>query len=637
MSQENNFIPEQKIYKPLSPFKLFVKSNFPFIEATFEALDNYGLYCKIVEYLNTVISNENEVEENVRLLYNAFVELNNYVSNYFDNLDVQEEINNKLDDMAEAGTLEEIISAYLNSKAIFGFDNVSEMKEATNLIAGSYAKTLGFYEKNDGGAGLYKIRNYEISENINEMDLILINDEYVAELITINYISLEMLGSNNTDNDDDSEYLERAFEIAKTKKIDLIINNIHLIDNDITLDGNASNFNIISNGYLIPEGTINLSNIKDSTISIKLKNGGQNDIDSYGCIITKMKYCKIYMEAHNVHKTAFYVYTSNTNNTNSNWCECYVKGQDNLRTLLHGAKQYSSVDSSAFGSYIDIEDRSPSYGICFRACSDVTILHFENQFDDATWQKNSLEFLYCGVIHCSHVACGANAKNLIYLINTRIFIDNVFVLAEDKTEGDPNIPSVVTGIYAEGGGSIKINNITNHGCKYAVDMSQMTDQACKDSYIYNVYNLYDSISEQRKGGIYVPKVTNKILYNYNMNNTDIIKDAHSLITLNANITTNEFNVFKDGNKYEVVMSFSVSSNIASNSELFSIDTNFHKLGKFYFGEIYDRTSIALKSLCFIASNSFVCRNTDSLVTDHTYYAHITFYGTYSLLSVFPTF
>lgn len=121
MSQENNFIPEQEPYKKLTPFKLFVKSNFPFIEATYEALDNYGLYCKVVEYLNNVISNENAVESNVNELYDAFVSLNTYVSEFFDNLDVQEEVNNKLDEMVEDGTLDEIINTNI-------FDNKIDCK-----------------------------------------------------------------------------------------------------------------------------------------------------------------------------------------------------------------------------------------------------------------------------------------------------------------------------------------------------------------------------------------------------------------------------------------------------------------------------------------------------------------------------
>ena len=217
MSQENNFIPELQPYKRLSPFRLFVKSNFPFIENTYESLDNYGLYCKVVEHLNNVIANENTVESNVQALYNAFVELNTYVSNYFDNLDVQDEINNKLDDMVEQGTLQEIISAYLNSKAIFGFDTVADMKSAENLIDGSYAKTLGYYESNDGGSALYRIRERDFEDVIDNAKLILMEDEtLVAEIINENIINIKQLGAKGDGETDDSGVFKIAFNSYST-------------------------------------------------------------------------------------------------------------------------------------------------------------------------------------------------------------------------------------------------------------------------------------------------------------------------------------------------------------------------------------------------------------------------------------
>jgi hypothetical protein len=40
-------------------YPLWCKSNFPFIEDTFEALDTYGLICKIVQYLNETKQNLN--------------------------------------------------------------------------------------------------------------------------------------------------------------------------------------------------------------------------------------------------------------------------------------------------------------------------------------------------------------------------------------------------------------------------------------------------------------------------------------------------------------------------------------------------------------------------------------------------
>ena len=44
----------------------------------------------------------------------AFKELKTFVNDYFDNLDVQEEINNKLDEMAEDGTLNELFDGYFD-------------------------------------------------------------------------------------------------------------------------------------------------------------------------------------------------------------------------------------------------------------------------------------------------------------------------------------------------------------------------------------------------------------------------------------------------------------------------------------------------------------------------------------------
>ena len=67
--------------------------------------------CNYLE--NTVIptvNNNTDVTNEMQGLYN---ELHDYVEHYFDNLDVQQEINNKLDTMAEDGTLISIIAPYL--------------------------------------------------------------------------------------------------------------------------------------------------------------------------------------------------------------------------------------------------------------------------------------------------------------------------------------------------------------------------------------------------------------------------------------------------------------------------------------------------------------------------------------------
>lgn len=102
-------------YKNLTPFKWFVLENFPFIEADFDALTDWQLYCKLGKEINKIIDSQNTVGSEMEKFTQAFIELQNYVDNYFKNLDVQDEINNKLNEMAEDGELENIISNYLKS------------------------------------------------------------------------------------------------------------------------------------------------------------------------------------------------------------------------------------------------------------------------------------------------------------------------------------------------------------------------------------------------------------------------------------------------------------------------------------------------------------------------------------------
>ena len=160
-----DFTPEKEDYKILTPFKMQVLTNFPYIEADFDALTNYQLLCKVVEYLNGVIHNENEVTEQITSLYNAYVSLQGYVNNYFDNLDVQEEINNKLDEMAENDELIDILNDYVvpyvnmlsNQPTLFIGDSYTN---AAQSYAVYYKQYVGlpnnyYFKYAKGGAGWY--------------------------------------------------------------------------------------------------------------------------------------------------------------------------------------------------------------------------------------------------------------------------------------------------------------------------------------------------------------------------------------------------------------------------------------------------------------------------------------------------
>ena len=172
-------------YKNLTPFKWFVLENFPFIEADFDALTEWQLFCKLGKEMNKIIDSENTLGTQMENVTNAFIELQNYVNNYFENLDVQDEINNKLNQMAESGELTEIIAQYLQLAGLLCFNTVNDMKNATNLVNGSFVKTFGKNNYNDGYGEFYKIRNITNTDVVDNINIIALNNSniLIAELI----------------------------------------------------------------------------------------------------------------------------------------------------------------------------------------------------------------------------------------------------------------------------------------------------------------------------------------------------------------------------------------------------------------------------------------------------------------------
>lgn len=102
----------RKMPDNIPPFVKFCCANVP---AVFDdSLSYYEALCALWKYLQDCI----DVINNNALLEEEFIEkfnlLKDYVENYFDNLDVQNEINVKLDEMARDGSLQTIFANYIN-------------------------------------------------------------------------------------------------------------------------------------------------------------------------------------------------------------------------------------------------------------------------------------------------------------------------------------------------------------------------------------------------------------------------------------------------------------------------------------------------------------------------------------------
>lgn len=188
-------------------FRRFVLQNFPFIEEDFDALTDYQLICKVVEYLNKVIDSQNGLISETEELSAQFAELKSFVDNYFDNLDVQEEINNKLDAMVEDGTLENILLNYATVSKVYSTTR-SMISDAENLVDGEKIRTLGYYNVNDGGGAEFMIE----SSTSSDYQIVLDDDKY-ATMIT-NNVNVDQLGANGGNNSL-SEYFETLEDAQK--------------------------------------------------------------------------------------------------------------------------------------------------------------------------------------------------------------------------------------------------------------------------------------------------------------------------------------------------------------------------------------------------------------------------------------
>ena len=202
--------------------------------------------------VNMLIRMFNKLSKNTKTTVedyiNRFNELYTYVHDYFDNLDVQEEINNKLDEMYDNGQLSEIIAEFLKLKGVLGYANVASMKSATELINGSLAETYGFYSKGDGGGAKYIIRTITNQDVVDEETIFALNDPtLVAELVAedeMNILQFGIIGDGTTDLSTKlnkvlsyrgNDYLKINFNEGETY---LAQNNVYLYSNtELNLNG----------------------------------------------------------------------------------------------------------------------------------------------------------------------------------------------------------------------------------------------------------------------------------------------------------------------------------------------------------------------------------------------------------------
>lgn len=149
---------------PLPPFKSWLASNIPAVYDN--TMTYYEELCAMISYL------EKQVTPAVNANTTGLAALKKYVEDYFKDLDIQTEIDNKLDEMAESGQLAEIIAQYIELNGVLAYDTKTQLKAANNLVNGSICETLGATTITDGKGSLYKIRTITSSDVVDDENIV---------------------------------------------------------------------------------------------------------------------------------------------------------------------------------------------------------------------------------------------------------------------------------------------------------------------------------------------------------------------------------------------------------------------------------------------------------------------------------
>lgn len=160
------------------PFVRFCTASVPMVFDN--SMSYYECLCALNKFIQDLVNTVNYNATQLDGLQEGFKELKDYVDNYFANLDVQAEINAKLDEMAEGGQLATIIAQFLAAAPVFAYGTIAEMAAATNLNDGCIARVLGNTLAANGDGAYYIIRTKTGADDPDGVNLVAIGDSLVG-------------------------------------------------------------------------------------------------------------------------------------------------------------------------------------------------------------------------------------------------------------------------------------------------------------------------------------------------------------------------------------------------------------------------------------------------------------------------
>lgn len=248
--------------------------NLVFPADELAGLSYYEILCKIHAKLNAVIEQVNSNESNIssftqdmtdkyNRLLKAWQDTQDWINHYFDNLDVQEEINNKLEEMLNSGEWANIIYNFFKINRVFL--SVQEMKADENIMPDMLIGTTGYYTSNDGGGAQYIVRRQKTDGKWYEN----LSNNLYAELVIKDIPNILQFGARNngiTNISGDIFYYEGNSYILNQD-----IDNTNIFQEAFNIVGGGDilipkGFYILKNTLIINNGINIIGSGRDSTV-----------------------------------------------------------------------------------------------------------------------------------------------------------------------------------------------------------------------------------------------------------------------------------------------------------------------------------------------------------------------------------
>ena len=266
----------------LEPFKFWCQKVLPNVYD--DSLSYYEYLCKLNEYLNEVITQINTLTTNMEDyeadLTATWLETKEYIDNYFNNLDVQQEINNKLDQMASDGTLSTLLAPVVAGQI---GDVVANQIGATvaNQIGGTVANQIGDVVANQIAEPTATATASWLTEHVDPVGSAVVVDDTLsiggaaADSEVVGHLFAEQYDSTSTYAiNDEVLYNGKLYKCVETISVAEGWNNKHWtpVTVGITFKNlGIENLNIINDNYFQAnryyEATVGVSTVNDTGTS----------------------------------------------------------------------------------------------------------------------------------------------------------------------------------------------------------------------------------------------------------------------------------------------------------------------------------------------------------------------------------